>query len=187
MVTLGYSYRFNALKFRILDTLYKAKKPMTVRDIGYETGIHYTRISSAMSRYQKIHKKNGKIIKTPYIRRLEQKGPNNSYRYIITKSGRKAYFDYLNRVKDGKSLNRIQNPNKNVNENIVSEFEVQQADLIPYVTINKKGRKQGVYTTEDIFCMENNLKHHNLMSEWKRKKFEAAKTSAPKTPEAKIS
>jgi len=40
-----------------------------------------------MSHYQKIVKQNGKIIKLPYIQRLEKKGPNGFYRYKITKPG----------------------------------------------------------------------------------------------------
>ena len=64
------------MKFRILEALINSKNPMTTRDIEYETGIHYTKISSAMSHYQKIVKKNGKVIKLPYIQRLAKKGPN---------------------------------------------------------------------------------------------------------------
>jgi hypothetical protein len=60
-----------------------------------------------MSHYRKILKRNGKIIKLPYIQRLEKKGPNGLNRYKITKSGIKAYVSYLNRIKRGFSLKRV--------------------------------------------------------------------------------
>jgi len=60
-----------------------------------------------MSRYQKIHKKNGKIIKLPYIQRLQKKGPNGLYRYKITQKGMVAYFLYLQRIRRGFNLKRV--------------------------------------------------------------------------------
>lgn len=107
IVTLGYNHKNNALKFRILEALTNSKKPLTTRDIEYQTGIHYTKISSAMSHYQKIVKKNGKIIKLPYIQRLAKKGPNGLYRYRITQKGKEAYVAYLQRIMLGFDLNRV--------------------------------------------------------------------------------
>jgi predicted Zn-ribbon and HTH transcriptional regulator len=83
----GYRHKTNALKFRILEALVWSKEPLTVRDIESKTGIYHTKINCAMSHYQKIVKQNGKIIKLPYIQRLEKKGPNELFRYKITKPG----------------------------------------------------------------------------------------------------
>lgn len=69
---------------------------MTVRDIEYETGIHCIHISSAMSHYQKLRTRKGKVKQLPYIQRLAKKGPNGLYRYRITKKGIEAYVSYLN-------------------------------------------------------------------------------------------
>lgn len=85
MTDFGYHHKTNALKFRILEALVWSKEPLTVRDIESKTGIYYTKISFAMSHYRKIVKRNGKIIKLPYIQRLTKKGPNGLYRYKITK------------------------------------------------------------------------------------------------------
>lgn len=107
IVTLGYYHKQNFLKFRILDSLIKSGNPMTTRDIEYETGIHYTKISSAMSHYQKITRKNGEVIRLSYIQRLRKKGPNGLYSYKITKKGKEAYISYLQRIKRGVNLNRL--------------------------------------------------------------------------------
>lgn len=111
IVAVGYAHKPNFLKFRILEALYNAdhrkEGPLTTHDIERLTGIDHTKISAAMSRYQKIHKKNGNEIKLPYIRRLEQKGPHGLYRYTITKRGREAYGDYHRRIQAGLSLLRV--------------------------------------------------------------------------------
>ncbi|RPJ77593.1 MAG: hypothetical protein EHM20_05875 [Alphaproteobacteria bacterium] len=75
------------MKFRILEALTNSKESMTTRDIEYDTGIHYTKISSAMSHYPKIVKKNGEVIKLPYIQRLAKKGLMD---YIGTGSQRRG-------------------------------------------------------------------------------------------------
>lgn len=97
----------NFLKFRILEALINSEEPLTTHDIEKITGVQYTIISSAMPRYQKIHKKNGKVIKLPYIQRLAKKGPNGLYRYKITQKGIEAYFQYLQRIRHGFSLKRV--------------------------------------------------------------------------------
>lgn len=174
MAIIGYSHKFNALKFRILEALYKSKEPMTVRDIEYETGIHCTNISSAMSHYQKIHKRNGKTIKLPYIQRLAKKGPNGLLRYKITKKGIEAYVSYLSRIHDGVTLNRIKYPNHQVNI-IKTDVAVPLDQLIPYMKINKSGMKEGFETVEEIVqCVEGQLKHHNSIPESQRRREEAA-------------
>jgi hypothetical protein len=83
-----------------------SNEPLTVRDIESKTGVYHTKISCAMSHYQKITKQSGKIIKLPYIQRLEKKGPNGLYRYKIIRSGIKAYLSYLG-IKRGCSLKRV--------------------------------------------------------------------------------
>lgn len=85
IAAFGYAHKTNFLKFRILEALINSEEPLTTRDIERLTGVQYTMISAAMSRYQKIHKKSGATIKLPYIQRLAKKGPNGLYRYKITK------------------------------------------------------------------------------------------------------
>ena len=87
IAAFGYAHKTNFLKFRILEALINSKEPLTTRDIEKITGVQYTTISAAMSRYQKIHKKSGATIKLPYIQRLAKKGPNGLYRYKITQKG----------------------------------------------------------------------------------------------------
>lgn len=172
IVTLGYNHKNNALKFRILEALVNSKNPMTTRDIEYETGIHYTKISSAMSHYQKIVKKNGKIskiIKLPYIQRLAKKGPNGLYRYRITKKGKEAYITYLQRIRRGFDLNRVRKVPKRT-ENYgkyphhpirkAEDFDLLPEQLLPYFTINKYGKQLGLDKPEHAFQLEQYLKHH---------------------------
>lgn len=71
-----------------------ADEPLTTRDLEKILGVQRATISAAMSRYQKVHKKSGKIIKLPYIERLKAKGPNGAYRYKITKKGIEAYVPH---------------------------------------------------------------------------------------------
>jgi len=178
MVTLGYSHRFNGLKFRILEALMWADEPLTVRDIEYKTGIHCTNISSAMSHYQKLHKKSGKIIKLPYIERLEKKGPNGLYRYRITKKGKEAYIAYLSRIKDGKILNRFRYPNHPIKKiKTIEGYTLQPEQLLPYVKINKNGLKMGFDKAEDVLRIENIFKHRHSPPESRRRKNEAAKAT----------
>ena len=181
MVTLGYSHKFNGLKFRILEALMWADEPLTVRDIEYKTGIHCTNISSAMSHYQKLHKKNGKTIKLPYIERLEKKGPNGLYRYRITKKGKEAYIAYLSRIKDGKILNRFRypdDPDRPIKKIKTREgYTLQPEQLLPYVKINKNGLKMGLSKPEHALYWESCVKHHNSIPESQRRKKEAAKAS----------
>jgi len=179
MVTLGYSHKFNALKFRILEALFKSDKPMTVRDIEYETGIHHTNVSSAMSHYRKIYTRSGKIIKLSYIQRLEKKGPNGLYRYKITKSGIEAYVSYLSRLQDGISLNRIKTADHKVEKLSPEDLEVKPEQLIPYMKINQNGREIGFEKVEDVIqYVENKLKHHHSMPESQRRKKAAAALAA---------
>ncbi|HOW13490.1 hypothetical protein [Methanosarcina sp.] len=177
MVTLGYSHKFNALKFRILEALFKSDKPMTVRDIEYETGIHHTNVSCAMSHYQKIRKQSGKVIKLPYIQRLEKKGPNGLYRYKITKSGIEAYVSYLSRLNSGISLNRIKTADHKVEKLSPEDLEVQPQQLIPYIKIRKTGFEIGLTKPADVLKLESMIKHHVTPPESQRRRQEAAKAA----------
>ena len=159
IVTLGYNHKNNALKFRILEALTNSKEPMTTRDIEYQTGIHYTKISSAMSHYQEIVKRNGKVIKLPYIQRLAKKGPNGLYRYKITKKGKEAYIAYLQRIRYGFDLNRVRKVPKRT-ENYgkyphhpirkAEDFDLLPEQLLPYFTINKNGKQLGLDRLEHV-------------------------------------
>ena len=84
-----------------------ADEPLTTRDLEKILGVQRETISSAMSRYQKIHKRNGNTIKLPYIERLRAKAPDGAYRYKITKKGIEAYVSYLGRISSGISLRRV--------------------------------------------------------------------------------
>lgn len=111
-IKTGYAHKTNFLKFRILETLYRAyitdEGPLTTFDIERITGIDRHKIKSAMYHYQNIKKRNGTEIKLPYITRLPKRvGRGGAYRYKITKKGIAAYFDYLARIKRGVSLNRV--------------------------------------------------------------------------------
>jgi len=128
-----------------------------------------------MSHYQKLQKRSGKIITLPYIQRLEKKGPNGLYRYRITQKGIEAYVDYLNRIKDGKILNRIKYPKHPIKAIKTREdLELQPKQLLPYMKINKNGREFGLDKVEYVLYIENSLKHHNSIPESRRRKREAA-------------
>lgn len=148
IVSCGYSHTPNFLKFRILDALIKSKEPLTTRDIEGITGVQYTTISAAMSRYQKIQKKSGKVIKLPYIRRLPTKAPNGLYRYKITKKGIEAYTDLFNRIRWGMDLNRVARKHKRRETYVkrsdrtrkkfetIEDFELSPEQLLPYYSLN---------------------------------------------------
>ena len=167
MTDFGYHHKTNALKFRILEALFWSDKPLTVRDIESKTGIYHTKISCAMSHYQKIVKQNGKIIKLPYIQRLTKKGPNGLCRYKITKSGTEAYTSYLSRIKRGYSLKRVgkiqrmetygmwdhSTPKTRENYNVTPEM------LAPYISLSRKGYELN-FNKEFIFEVEQYIREH---------------------------
>lgn len=142
-----YSYRTNALKFRILFVLISAKKPLTTLQMEELTGIARTRLSAALYHYQHIKKQNGKEIELPYIKRLPKK-VGNEYRYVITKKGEDAYKEYVKRIQSGISLNRVR-PRRNmstfgkwdIKEN---NYDVSYRMLEPYIGISAYGKKQEV-------------------------------------------
>jgi len=148
MSASGYSHTTNFLKFRILDALFKSKEPLTTRDIERITGVRYTTVSAAMSRYQTVHKRNGKIIKLPYIQRLQKKGPNGLYRYKITQKGIEAYVELLNRIRYGMDLNRVARRRKHMETYVkptarkrkrlqtLEDFELLPEQLLPYYSLN---------------------------------------------------
>jgi predicted transcriptional regulator len=86
------------LKFRILEALAWSFEPMTTKEIGEKIGVSYKNIGIAIKSYL------DKGI--PYIQRLKKK-KFCSYRYKITKSGMKAYSEYLVRIERGFDLNRL--------------------------------------------------------------------------------
>ena len=151
---------------------------MTVRDIEYETGIHHTNISSAMSHYRKIHKRSGATIKLPYIQRLDKKGPNGLCRYKITKCGIEAYVSYLSRLRDGITLNRIKTPDHQVDKFTIENSEVKPEQLIPYIKIRRTGIELGLSEPKHALRLEGVLRHHHSMPESQRRKKEAAKAAA---------
>lgn len=143
---------------------------MTTRDIEYETGIHYTKISSAMSHYQKIVKKNGEVIRLPYIQRLKKKGSYGLYRYKITKKGKEAYLVYLQRIRRGLELNRLKHVPKNT-ENYckyphtpirkVEDLDLLPEQLLPYFGTTKHGGEQyGLEKSEQVLRIEQRFKYH---------------------------
>ncbi len=168
---IGYAHKPNFLKFRILEALYNTwledKEPLTTRDIERITGVQYTAVSSVMSRYQKIQKRNGKIIKLPYIQRLEKKGPNGLYRYKITKKGIEAYANYLNRIQRGVSLNRVAKRSQHmetygkfpVSRHITTKEDLKllPEQLLPYYSITTYGQ-QYIKKKETILYMENRMR-----------------------------
>jgi hypothetical protein len=170
MVALGIAHGNNFWKFRILEALMWADEPLTTRDIEKILGVQRATISSAMSRYQKIHKKSGKIITLPYIERLKAKAPNGAYRYRITKKGIEAYVSYLGRIRSGISLKRVgkkermetygKYPQLKLNKR--SDFELLPAQLLPYYSITQMGKefdeKYGIDKETHIFKMENRIR-----------------------------
>lgn len=170
IVALGYAHKTNFLKFRILEALFHSKEPLTTRDIEKITGIQYTIISSAMSRYQKIHKRNGKIIKLPYIQRLEKKASNGLYRYKITKKGIEAYASYLQRIRRGVSLKRVgktrrmETYGKFPDGPIKTEEDLQllPEQLLPYYVMTQVGKefdeKHGIDKATHVFKIEKRVR-----------------------------
>ncbi len=165
IAAFGYAHKTNFLKFRILEALINSEEPLTTRDIEKITGVQYTTISSAMSRYQKISKRNGKTIKLPYIQRLAKKGPNGLYRYKITQKGIEAYLQYLQRIRRGFSLKRV---GKIQHMETYGKFpcgpiktkedlKLLPEQLLPYYSITEYG-KQYIITTETILYMENRMR-----------------------------
>jgi len=163
----GYHHKTNALKFRILEALVWSDKPWTVRDIESKTGIYHTKISCAMSHYRKIVKRNGKIIKLPYIKLLEEKGPNGLYRYKITKPGIKAYLSYLNRIKRGFSLKRVGKVQRmetygkwdHSKPKTREDYNVTPEMLAPYIGLSKRGYERE-FDIAQIFDMEKYIIDH---------------------------
>ena len=171
IVALGIAHGNNFLKFRILEALMWADEPLTTRDLEKILGVQRATISAAMSRYQKVHKKSGKIIKLPYIERLAKKGPNGLYRYKITKKGIEAYVAYLQRIRRGVSLNRVSDEIRHMETycrypqrklNTRSDFELLPAQLLPYYVITQAGKefdeKYGIDKETHIFKMENRIR-----------------------------
>ncbi len=140
VVAVGYAHKPNFLKFRILDALYHASEPLTTRDIERITGVQYTTISAAMSRYQYKRKRNGTVIKLPYIERLEKKGRNGLYRYRITKRGEEAREEFLSRIRAGVSLNRIKQPD-HIGKKVRS---VSELEMMPYYSFTAGGIEDGM-------------------------------------------
>lgn len=98
-----------------------------------------------MSRYQYKKKRNSEVIKLPYIERLEKKGSRGLYRYRITKRGREAYVDYLSRIRDGVTLNRIRYPDHSVRAiHCASDLTVSRIELLPYYSITNDGIEAGM-------------------------------------------
>ncbi len=170
IAALGYAHKNNFLKFRILEALFKSKEPLTTRDIEKITGVQRTTISSAMSRYQKVHKRSGKIIKLPYIQRLEAKGPNGLYRYKITKKGIEAYVAYLHRIRRGVSLKRVgkvqrmeaygKYPQRKLRT--LEDFDLLPSQLLPYYSMTQMGKafdeEHGLDKETHILRMENRIR-----------------------------
>lgn len=94
-----YYHKCNVLKFRILEVLVQAKKPMTAKEIAEAGKIDYKRVCSALCHYKKENN-------FPFINRLKKKGANGAYRYKITKSGLAMYIAYRRRIELGVDLNR---------------------------------------------------------------------------------
>lgn len=170
IAAFGYAHGTNFLKFRILEAIYKSKEPLTTRDIERITGVQYTTISSAMSRYQKIPKRNGKTIKLPYIQRLAKKGPNGLYRYKITKKGIEAYFQYLQRIRRGSSLKRVGKPQRMETYGkfpcgpirIEEDIKLLPEQLLPYYSMTQMGKafdeEHGLDKETHILRMENRIR-----------------------------
>jgi hypothetical protein len=86
----GYYHKYNFLKFRILEALAWSTKPLTTRDISDKIGVPISKIQVAIANYRRKD--------IPYILRLQKKAEGKTrrlYRYKITKSGMKAYYEYL--------------------------------------------------------------------------------------------
>ena len=105
----------------------------------------------------------GKIIKLPYIQRLEKKGPNGLYRYKITKPGIKAYVSYLGRIKRGFNLKRIGKVQRmetygkwdHSKPKIREDYNVTPEMLAPYIGLRKRGyelklSKEFIYNLEQF-------------------------------------
>jgi hypothetical protein len=159
------------LKFRILEALMWADEPLTTRDLEKILGVQRSRISAAMSRYQKIHKRNGKVIKLPYIQRLEKKAPNGAYRYKITKKGIEAYVAYLPRIRRGVSLNRVSDEIQHMETycrypqyklKTRSDYNLLPAQLLPYYSITQMSKafdeEHGIDKETHILRMENRIR-----------------------------
>lgn len=118
-----------------------------------------------MSRYQKIHKRNGNTIKLPYIQRLAKKGSNGLYRYKITPKGIEAYFQYIQRIRRGFSLKRVgkvqrmETYGKFPCDPISTEEDLKllPEQLLPYYSITEYG-KQYIKKTETILYVEKRMK-----------------------------
>jgi hypothetical protein len=166
IAAFGYAHKTNFLKFRILEALYKSKEPLSTRDIERITGVQYTTISAAMSRYQKIHKKSGATIKLPYIQRLQKKGSNGLYRYKITQKGIEAYFQYLQRIRRGFSLKRVgkiqlmETYGKFPCGPVRTEEDLKllPEQLLPYYVITQAGKDFGLDKVEYALYIEKRIK-----------------------------
>ena len=171
MVALGIAHGNNFLKFRILEALMWADKPLTTRDIEKITGVQRATISAAMSRYQKINKRSGKIITLPYIQRLEKKAPSGAYRYKITMKGIAAYVAYLQRIRRGVSLNRVSDEIQHMETygkypqrklKTMGDFELLPAQLLPYYSMTQMGKafdeEHGLDKETHILRMENRIR-----------------------------
>lgn len=98
-----------------------------------------------MSRYQNKKKRNGVVVKLPYIERLAKKGSHGLYRYRITKRGKEAYVDYLSRIRSGVTLNRIRYPDHPVKSiRSESDLTVARINLLPYYSITNDGIEAGM-------------------------------------------
>ncbi|KKG83057.1 MarR family transcriptional regulator [Methanosarcina mazei] len=170
IAAFGYAHKTNFLKFRILEALVNSEEPLTTRDIEKITGVQYTTISAAMSRYQKIHKKSGATIKLPYIQRLAKKGPNGLYRYKITKKGIEAYFQYLQRIRRGFSLKRVGKPQRMETYGkfpcgpirIEEDMKLLPEQLMPYYSMTQMGKafdeEHGLDKETHILRIENRIR-----------------------------
>jgi predicted transcriptional regulator len=172
MVALGIAHGNNFLKFRILEALMWADEPLTTRDIEKILGVQRATISAAMSRYQKIHKRSGKIITLPYIERLKAKAPNGAYRYKITKKGIEAYVAYLQRIRRGVSLNRVSDEIQHMETycrypprsklKTRSDYNLLPEQLLPYYSMTQMGKafdeEHGLDKETHISRMENRIR-----------------------------
>ena len=172
IVALGIAHGNNFLKFRILEALMWADEPLTTRDIEKILGVQRATISAAMSRYQKVHKRSGKIITLPYIERLKAKAPNGLYRYKITKKGIEAYVAYLQRIRRGVSLNRVSDEIQHMETycrypprsklKTRSDYDLLPAQLLPYYSMTQMGKafdeKYGIDKETHVFKIENRIR-----------------------------
>jgi hypothetical protein len=149
--TTGFYHKYNFLKFRILEALAWSPKPMTTKEISDKIGVPFVRISVAIKTYL------DKGI--PYIQRLKKKRCR-AFRYKITKSGMKAYVEYLIRIERGLGLNRLRPWQIERMETYgqfkvrkqrksPEDFKLKKEQLLPYFGVTYFGRMKFGYTWED--------------------------------------